>query len=290
MLIVDLSQVMISNLHAQIGRHSIEVDEDLLRHMILNKLRSIYVKFRDEYGEMVIACDSANNWRKAVFPYYKASRRASQEKSLLDWNSIFNSLNNIRDEIKEYLPYRVIRVENSEADDVIAALVFQFGRQLGGSPILIVSGDKDFKQLQKFANVDQYDPVHKRWLKASDPEEFLYEHIMTGDQGDGIPNFLSPDDTFVTGVRQKKLYKEKMRAWVRELLEDKKPEDVFSSEEQIRNFYRNAKLIDLQQVPDSIREKTLAEYESEAGKGRSKIFNYFIKYRLKNMTSSIGDF
>lgn len=90
MIIVDLNQVMISNFMAQVGNHTnITIDENLFRHMVLNSIRSYNTKFKAEYGEMVIACDAGNNWRRDVFPYYKANRKKARQKSDVDWNTVF---------------------------------------------------------------------------------------------------------------------------------------------------------------------------------------------------------
>ena len=56
MIIVDLSQVMISNLMVQLGNHTnTEIEEELLRHMILDSISSYNQNFKNEYGEMIIA-------------------------------------------------------------------------------------------------------------------------------------------------------------------------------------------------------------------------------------------
>lgn len=290
MLILDLNQVMISNLMMSLSGHKIVMDENLLRHMILNTIRSNLVKFRKEYGDdLVIACDDRNYWRKAYFPYYKANRKKSRDASDLDWNNIFQSLNKIRDEIKDNFPYRTIQVESAEADDIIGTLCNEYGRDLGGEPILIISGDKDFVQLQKYTNVSQYDPVRKRWLKNQRPIEFLYEHIIRGDAGDGVPNFLSEDDIFISEGRQRPVTSKKLRAWVEELLNGKDPSEVFTHE-QLRNWNRNRTLIDLEMVPDDIREQILDQFNEQENRDRSRLFNYFIANKLKNLTEKIGEF
>ena len=141
MLILDLNQVMISNLMVQIGNHTnAALDENMVRHMILNTIRSLNVKFRDEYGELVIAADGPNCWRKSVFPYYKANRKKSQEKSELNWSSIFECMNKIRNELKEFFPYRVIHLEGCEADDVIATWVFKMDKGLQDPSNVLVFG------------------------------------------------------------------------------------------------------------------------------------------------------
>lgn len=283
MIIVDLSQVMISNLMVQLGNHTnTEIEEDLLRHMVLNSIRSYNQKFKNEFGEMIIACDAGNNWRRQIFPYYKANRRKNREKSELNWTQIFDTLSKVREELKEYFPYRVIQIDGAEADDIIGTLADRFGDT--SEKILILSGDKDFVQLQRYMNVKQYDPVQKKWRTTNDPDRFVKEHIMRGDTGDGVPNFLSADNTFVVGARQKPLSQKKMDAWIR--LDPRE----FCDENMLRGYLRNQQLVDLTFIPENLRKQIMAEYEAQAGKGRSKLFNYFIEKRLKNLLESINEF
>jgi hypothetical protein len=275
-IILDFNQVCISNLMAQLGNHTnTKIDEPLLRHMILNTVRSLNVKFKEKYGELIIACDSKNNWRREVYPYYKASRRKAREESELDWKFLFETLAKIRTELKEFFPYPVIEVEGCEADDVIATLVFEYG---DFTPILILSGDKDFLQLHTFSKTKQYDPVRKKWISSNDPLTYLMEHILRGDAGDGVPNVLSPDDTFVTGTRQKPLTQKKIDILVKD------------QSSVSRNFYRNAQLIDLSHTPTELNLKILTEYNNQQNKTKSKLFDYFIKHKLSNLMDSIGDF
>lgn len=289
MIIVDLNQVMLSNLMAQLGNHTnAQVEENMIRHMVLNSIRSYKHKFGAEYGELVIACDNTNYWRKQVFPYYKANRKKAIAASELNWKDIFECMNKIRAELKEYFPYRVMDVDSAEADDIIATLCETFGTTPSlinnGSKILILSGDKDFIQLHRFTNVTQYDPVRKKWIKHEDPNMFLNEHIMKGDAGDGIPNVLSDDDCFVTGTRQKPLTAKRMSTLINSI-----PGKDYDTK-TYRNFCRNRELIDLSCVPDKIKETVLSQYEAQAGKDRSKLMGYFITNKLKNLTEYISEF
>ena len=286
MLILDLNQVMISNLMVSLNREP-DVNEDLVRHMILNSIRMYRQKFVAEYGELIIACDDKNYWRKDIFPYYKAHRKEDRSKSTHDWNKIFECLNKIRDELKQYFPYKVIQVERAEADDIIGVLTRKFGVYLNNKStekVLILSGDKDFGQLQKYLNVDQYSPVLKKWIRIQDPHRFLREHIMKGDRGDGIPNFLSEDSTIISKKRQKPLASKKLDAWI-----DLEPEK-FCDDQMLKNYRRNEALVDLEQVPDEVSEKILEQYENCKPAKRSGLLNYFIKNRLKNLMDVIGEF
>lgn len=286
MILLDLNQVMISNLMRQIETANGEVNEDLIRHMVLNSIRMYRTKFK-EYGELIICCDDQDYWRKKIFPYYKAHRKEDREKSALDWSTIFKSLHKIRDELKDYFPYKVIRVAHAEADDIIGVLTAKHGVYLNNDDvekILILSGDKDFAQLQKYTNVDQFSPITKKWIRINDAQRFLREHIMKGDRGDGIPNFLSADDTIVTKTRQKPLSSKKLDQWV-----DLQPED-FCSGETLRNYRRNEQLVDLDFVPDNIRKQVLDQYDNYVVNDRKGLLNYFIKNKLKLLTESVGEF
>ena len=280
MIIVDLSQVMLSNLMMQLGNHTnAQIEESMVRHMVLNSLRSYKMKFSDEFGELVIACDNTNYWRKQAFPYYKANRKKNQEKSEMDWKAIFECLNKIRAELKEYFPYRVVDIESAEADDIIATLVKNADAE---DKVLILSGDKDFIQLHKYTNVKQYDPVRKKWISHDNPTRYLIEHILKGDSGDGVPNVLSSDNCFVIGERQKPLTAKKILNII---------ENIDSLEGPLyRNYQRNKKLIDLTEVPAEIANKVLESYQAQENKGRDKMFNYFIANKLKHLMEHIGEF
>lgn len=284
MILVDLNQVMISNMMAQIGNHkNMPIDENMLRHMILNTLRANRMKFKDEFGELVICADDKNYWRRQRFPYYKANRKKSRQQSELDWNAIFTSLNKIRDELKEFFPYKIIQIETAEADDIIGTIVHKEGTELntGAEPILILSGDKDYIQLHRYANVKQYDPTRKRWITHSSPEKYLYEHIIKGDTGDGVPNILSSDNCLVVGERQRPITKKRLEEW----------QDINTMQDEVkRNYLRNKSLIDLEQVPENIKQQVLDAWGHDDGRNRSQLLNYFIKNKLKNLMEAISEF
>ena len=286
MILLDLNQVMIANIMMQPGAAN-NIEENLIRHMVLNSIRMYNVKFKDEYGEMVICADDRKYWRRDIFPYYKASRKRDREASPFDWNLIFETLNKIRDELRDTFPYRVLQVDKTEADDIIGTLCHKHGVQLMNETtekILILSSDKDFMQLQKFANVEQFSPAAKKFLRTNEPDKFLREHIIKGDRGDGIPNILSSDDTFVTDKRQKPVTEKKLNIWVTE-------EPVqFCDSLMLRNFKRNESLIDLGKIPVEYQQKILDAYESAPRNGRDKLLNYFIKNRMKQLMEHIQEF
>lgn len=290
MILVDLNQVMISNLMVTVNSRHFKgtLDEGLIRHQVLNTLRFYRSKFHQQYGELIICCDDRHYWRKEVFPYYKASRKKDRDKSDLDWHMIFEVLKVIKDEIKSVFPYKVIQIHGAEADDIIGALCHEHGHLgINGhdpEPILILSSDKDFMQLQKYANVEQYSTIQKKFIRCSNPARYISEHIMRGDRGDGVPNFLSDDDTFVTGKRQKPISAKKIDTW-----QVKNPEE-FCDERMLRGFRRNQQLVDLDYIPEEIQEAAIDEYNKYECNSRSLLLNYFVKNKLKNLMDNIQEF
>jgi 5'-3' exonuclease len=248
--------------------------------MILNSLRMYRTRFSSEFGELVLCYDSKHYWRRDYFPQYKFGRKKSREKSDHNWEAIFSCLNQIKDELKENMPYKFVEVYGAEADDIIGTLCSEYSDE-----IMILSGDKDFIQLQKYPNVKQYSPITKNMINGKSPDNFLKEHIFKGDTSDGIPNVLSPDNTFTDGLRQKPLGKKKISSWIEHHFEDVAP-----NEEVKRNYQRNRKLIDLTFTPKELSMEIINTYKEAPCNDRSKLLNYFIQKRLKNLTESINEF
>jgi 5'-3' exonuclease len=283
MILIDLNQVLISNLMQQIGSNpKMKLDESLIRHMVLNSLRSYAKQFKSKYGDIVVACDSKRYWRRDIFPFYKAHRKADREKSEFDWHLIFQTLNKIRDELKENFPYKVIEVDGAEADDIIGVLT---ARMAAHEEVLILSSDKDFVQLQKYQNVVQYSPILKRFVKTENAHEYIREHIIRGDRGDGIPNFLSPDNTFVIGERQKVINKKKLTEWIKT-----PPEDFCVTDIMLRGYKRNQMLVDLDYIPEKIQEQIVEEYTNAKPGNKQKMLNYFIENKLRNLIEVLDEF
>ena len=278
MILVDMNQISLASvmMHLNMTKRD-SVEPGMVRHMILNSLRNYRQMFSEEYGEFIICYDSKHYWRRDVFPEYKAGRRKSRETSVHDWDDIFNFLNAFKQEMIDYMPYKVLEVYGAEADDIIAALCHELEYDNGKT--LILSGDKDFIQLHNHL-VFQYSPITKKMVHDDDPCKYLREHIMKGDTSDGVPNILSPDNTFTDGLRQRPLGKNKIA---------KINHDVMTDEVK-RNYQRNTKLIDLSEVPEELSDEIMVAFNEAPEGDRSKLLNYFIEKRLTEHLENIGDF
>lgn len=277
-IFVDFSQIVVANAIVNASNHNGLLQGDLLRHQVLQYIRYARKEHSGLFGELILCMDSNSYWRKDVFPYYKANRR---KNARIDWATIDIAKQKLCDEFKEVLPYRTLQVPKCEADDVIGAL----SKYLIDAPILILSGDHDFKQLHR-GNLIQWDPTHKKWVHTDSAEISLREQIITGDVGDGVPNFLSPDDSFVSKIRQRPIMKKKVEIWVK-----MEPEE-FCDPDALKYYYRNKQLVDLGQIPPEIVDSIINAYKHSESRvdNRSKIFNYFMQNNLRELMGSIGDF
>ena len=284
MILIDYSQVAISAFFIGMGNQKdMYTDEDYIRHLTLDIIRSMKVKYEGKFGEVVICVDGKNPWRKKVFPYYKAKRKKTKAKSKVNWSELYRILGVIRDELIENFHYRVIHIDNVEADDIIATLSRYFSEEQH----VIMSSDKDFLQLQQYPNISQYDNTNKRWLKTDNAKEYLFKHILKGDSGDGIPNVLSDDDTFVVdGKRQRNMGDKRLEEiWS----SGTSMSELFTEAEEIRRYNRNKTLIDFRQIPKAQLKSIIEKYKNYEIK-EEKIYSYLKEKRLVNLLDKVKDF
>lgn len=279
MILIDYSAIAISNIVTQ----KLDIQEDMVRHMILNSIRMYRSKFKEKYGEVVIAGDAGNNWRYGAFPQYKAARKKNRKDSKLDWQEIFRIINLVWEELGENFPYKTIKVDGCEADDIIGVLA-QNTQEFGNhEEVMIISADKDFAQLQKYKNIAQFSPMTKKFIKEEHPRKQLLELILKGDTSDGVPNVLSGDNVFVDGSRQTPLRKPIIEA----LMQD----PTSQGQEVLRNIQRNRKLIDLESTPKVLKENIIHSYDKQdRWSNRSKVFPFLVEKRCRRLIDDIKDF
>ena len=277
MILIDYNAIAISNVVAM----KMDVEENMVRHMILNSIRMHRVKHKEKYGEVVICCDGGKNWRKEYFPAYKHKRKSARKDSSMDWNELFRITDTVLQEIKENFPWKVVEVAECEADDIIGEMV-RYTQEFGQhEPVMIISGDKDFAQLQKFDNVAQYSPVQKKFIKEDNPRLQIWNLVLKGDTSDGVPNVLSADNCFVEEIRQTPLRQNK----IDQLIEDPKS----LGEEVYRNYLRNKNLIDLDYTPEAIKKTIVERYDSYVVP-KQNVLNYLMEKRCRMLIESVTEF
>lgn len=297
MILVDYSQVALSailSFQRELKGTESEV-KNLIRHVTLSTIKSYKKKYGKDYGNIVICCDGRKYWRREFFEHYKAGRKKARDASDLDWGLIFDTLSEMRDDLAKYFPYKVMHIERCEADDIIAALtkwaqeneLVTEGLVEESQKILILSSDKDFKQLQLHPNVKQWSPMQKKYVTATQREivEYKIEHIVKGDSGDGIPNILSKDDVFVSGERQKPMSAKRLQEFI---------DNGFiacKNDEERRNWHRNATLVDFDFIPDDVRNQIVDTYINTKPTGdKMAIMNYLIEHRCRLLLDELEDF
>ena len=297
MILVDYSQVALAAIltfQRELKGTESEV-KNLIRHVTLSTLKSYKKKYGKEYGQLVICCDGRKYWRKEYFEHYKASRKKSREASHLDWKLIFDTLSEMRTDLAQYFPYKVIHVDRAEADDVIAVLtkwvqdneLVTEGLVEESQKVLILSSDKDFKQLQLYPNVKQWSPMQKKYITATKQEirDFMVEHIVKGDSGDGVPNILSKDDTFVSGERQKVMSAKRLQEFI------ENGEAACRNDEEKRNYARNQTLVDFFFIPEDVSKDIVDTYISSKPNGdKMTIMNYLVANKCRLLLDELEDF
>jgi len=297
MILVDYSQVALAAIltfQRELKGSEAEV-KNLIRHVTLSTLKSYKKKYGKDYGELVICCDGRKYWRKEFFEFYKGMRKSNRDKSDLDWKLIFDTLSEMRTDLATHFPYRVLHVDRAEADDIIAVmakylqenLLVQQGLVEEPQNILILSSDKDFKQLQLYNNVKQWSPMQKKYITATQREitEHKIEHIVKGDTGDGVPNILSKDNVFMEGERQKPMSAKRLQEFF------EKGFDACKNDEERRNWHRNATLVDFQFIPTDVSEEIIKAYINTQPSGdKMTIMNYLIEHRCRLLLDELEDF
>ena len=296
MIVVDYSQILISNCLAHGADFNKGCDakkmEQIARHTILTTLLSYRQQFGKKYGSMIIAADGKRNWRKDVFPHYKHRRKGTREDSPTDWQAIFTIGAQIREEIQELFPFRVVREDTAEADDVIAVLckytqeneLLQEGLEETPQKFLAISTDGDFKQLFKYPNYAQWSPMMRKAV-ARPERTFLLEKLLTGDSGDGVPNVRSVDRTFVDSIRQKPITAKMKEAFFKD------PSGAGLLQEELRNLHRNRTLIDFEYIPQEVQTKILNTYKSApTPTDQNAAFEYFVRHRCRQLASDVQEF
>ena len=300
MIILDYSQVALSNILSfqrdltKGKTDNTEAAINIIRHAVLSSIKFYKKKYGKDYGEIVVACDGRQYWRKEHFEFYKGSRKKNRDKSDLDWKLIFDTLSDIREDLVQHFPYKVVHIDRCEADDVIAALtkwvqtndLVTEGLFEEAQKVLIVSSDKDFKQLHKFGNVKQWSPMQKKFVESPKGNEYLIEHIVKGDSGDGIPNIYSKDDVFMNeGDRQTPVTAKKLAKYLELGI------DACDNEEVKRNWHRNQLLVDFEFIPEDVRQSVIDTYKSTKPNGdKMSIYTYLIKHRCRMLLDEIEDF
>lgn len=292
--LIDFSQTVISSITANIDEIKGNNFKDLAKHIVLNQLLALKRKFG---GDIIICCDAKTYWRKDEFPHYKGHRKHKKDTGI-DWDMVYEVMNELKLELTENFPYRLLEVDGAEADDIIAVLTKYFDENELNTTgvvevpqdVVICSSDKDYVQLQKYRNVKQWSNIQKCFVTSKNPSHDLIEMICAGQPKDNIPNIMSGDDWAKSRaddipVRAKSFMSVRLESFYA------KGYDACLNESEQRNFRRNEMLIDFDKIPSEISDRIIKAYlSSEIIGNKKKIFEYLTKHRMKLLLSHHSEF
>lgn len=218
--IVDFSHLNVRNLFIALQqaqpkkKDGLYITEQFIqyhKHLIFNSLQYIKNKFKNE---IILAIDGTNNWRKEVYPLYKANRSKAKEDNDVNFEEFFEETSKILTAIKDNFPFKVIKVDRAEADDIAGVIALEYGNEID---ITLVTSDHDWLQVLSHTMTRMWDPIKKTNSLLSDFENtiintdygrmsrFTIIHSLIGDKGDGVPTitgFTKFSDNFLSYLRE----------------------------------------------------------------------------------------
>jgi 5'-3' exonuclease len=266
-ILIDSSAGLYRTLHMNLP--AIKENPEFLSHLVLTQILSQAEQFgASKLNPAILTLDS-KSWRKEFFPEYKANRVKDES---IPWEAIFTIYNDVMETMRHHSDFYVMRVERAEADDIIAVMAEYFKSK--GEPVWVLSGDKDFIQIQDTPKVNLYDPLKKVFRPQQDVATWKKVHIIMGDKVDGIPAIKS-------GVGEKTAIK-----MVREL------DTLLQTNLTMReNYERNEILIDFGKIPCDIKESIITEFETqEHCYNAMKLMAVFMKYKLAKHAQDLQRF
>ena len=255
-LLIDLHNLCMRHLFAQIPDPT-DISFTQYKIGILYSIRKLIRKFNPD---RVIYCKESydGNWRKSIYPDYKANRAAKRESAVVDMNKFFEINNEFIAGLERCMKQsQFLTVPHLEADDLIALTVMTQPNW----DVTLVSTDKDFYQLHAYKNFHQYDPIKEEYIQIINPEMALLEKVVRGDRIDNIPSIKK-------GVGTKtfaKIFNQGLNEW----LVENNLQDAFD---------RNQKLISFRCIPEEFKSQvknTLEDFEKQPFDSR-EFFNFII--------------
>jgi len=265
----------------EVGAYTVNPDIYLWRFMVFDSIFKLLTKF-DEVKEVIIAVDDKNSWRKSYFNRYKESRKKTRLKQKdVDWELLYKTINNFTADLKHYLPFKVLKVRSSEADDIIAILS-------KNCKCIISSNDEDYLQLSS-DNVKIWNPSKNIFVECNDTSKFLLMKCLTGQAKDDIFNVKTPNEWGLTketegkrkpglgDVTAQKILLEGLDKWL-EKNTSVKVNDIVT--DYSKNFKRNKILIGFEYIPLTIKNRVIEQYNAYSFPPPENILEFFKKYKM----------
>lgn len=243
------------------------------KHLVMSSF--LYTIEQKKPNKIIIAMEGRGNWRKSIYPDYKGNRKKGRDESEINFEEFYEILDKFINDLKElFKNIYIMRINNCEADDVIAVMTEEFSKDKLND-IELISTDKDFIQLQKYKNFKQFNPIKKEYVKSINPKRDLEIKIIIGDKSDNISGIkerlgAKTAEKLLNGGEFKK------QTW-EQMLNDKEIKNI---------FIRNRQLIDFNYIPENIKEKIVDEYNNyKIGKlDGNKVWKWMISQRMSKLS------
>lgn len=198
MILYDFSSAIHRCLHTAIkhtnphkinGKYNTSEFISVCIYRIISEFIEFAKNNKKEYGDFVICLDNHSKayWRKSIYYDYKSQRKKERDSSDVNFEEVFKHLDILVDTLGKFTNFKVIGVPGVEADDIIGLLTRRYGKF---EKVLILSPDKDFKQLHSLGQIRQYSSITNAWIVPDDIEEWKIKHICCGDTVDNIPRVI----------------------------------------------------------------------------------------------------
>ena len=266
-LLVDSSYVSFHRFFSTlIWYNSIHPDEEinddydwLENHVFMKHFDETYmknlIKFKNQYNipfeNMIVVrdCPRETIWRMNLYPEYKANRKntCSYKNKKYNIGNIFKHIyNNLYPQLEKQYGFKILKVENAEADDIIAVLANKIRELDKNRLVVIISNDNDYLQLvnEKTLIWSLQNKLLNTKVETTS-EEILLKKILKGDDSDNIPSLVG-------NMSEKD---------VNELIKDevKLNNWLNSNPEKMESYNNNRRLIDFHYIPNEIKELIINE-------------------------------
>ena len=270
-----------------------DIQWGLWMYNVFNSIYQSLWKFKN-VEEVVLAVDDSNSWRKAVYSRYKESRKTKKKESKVDWPTLYKMMHKLAAEFKHHMPFKVLKVKSSEADDVIAVLC-----RVMRNPCVIIARDEDYFQLfGKKQNLRVYDPISQKLQSPDDFEdirEFLLKLVFCGQKKDDIPNIYTPDDWGLTESTEGKrrpgfgdVAFDKMKHDIKSFINTGYKNKLYGRVDLQENLKRNRFLMDFDKIPHTIVDRILDCYnKSQNFPPIENVYLFFEKYNMRTFLEDI---
>jgi len=213
------------------------------------------IKFKNMYNipyeNMIVVrdCPRETIWRMNLYPEYKANRKntCSYKNKKYNIGNIFKHIyNSLYPQLEKQYGFKILKVDNAEADDIIAVLASKIRELDKNRLIVIISNDNDYLQLvnEKTLIWSLQNKLLNTKVETT-AEEILLRKILKGDDSDNIPSLIG-------NINEKDL---------NEMIKDPKKlnEWLDNNPDKKEGYVSNRKLIDFQFIPDEIKNLIINE-------------------------------